>query len=142
MEILTKEVSHGTKWVGKILWVCDYRRPDLDKKPIRNVPPTKVILLSNENLPKGKKVYYTENHFVKLTAKGMPSSTVIPLFDNTGYRSFTGTPLSVFDNEQECVEFFNKQADKIIHDLDERIKTILDSLNEQRNYVQNQKIKM
>lgn len=140
MEIKTAEIARGSSWVGKVLWICDYRRPDLDKKPIRHVPPTKVILLSNENLPANKRIYYSENHFVKLNSKGMPSSTIIPLFDNTGYRSNTGTPLNVFDNEQECIDCYNKQADEIIKALDEKISSVVQCLKVEREEVVKQKM--
>lgn len=140
MQIDIVEITSGDKWVDKTVWICDYRRPDLNKKPIRHVPPTKVLVRSNSTLPANKKIYYSSNHFVKLTAKGTPSSTIFPVFDNTGFRSFTGVPVNVFDNQKECEDFYNNQADAIIAELDKKIMTIVSTLTQERDEVLAQKI--
>lgn len=140
MQIDIKEITYGDKWVGKIIWICDYRRPDLSKKAIRHVPPTEVMVVSNNELPSNKKVYYSENHFVKLNAKGQPTKNVIAIYDNTGFRSFTGVPLNAFDDRQECIEKYNELADVIIEDLNKQISTIVESLEQDRDEIINQKI--
>jgi hypothetical protein len=55
---------------GKIVWICHYNRPDMNKKPLRNIPPTQVIIRSNDELPKGKKIYYSQSHFSVLNKSG------------------------------------------------------------------------
>lgn len=140
MEISCKEIQTGGEWVGKLVWICDYRQPDLQKKAIRHVRPTLVLVRSNDELPKNKTVYYSETHFVKLLASGQPSSTIISLFDNTGYRSFEGHPVKVFENEKECVQAYNQMADVIIKSCEELLKTIIERLEKEKNEVIENKI--
>lgn len=140
MKIDLKEMTVGSALVGKLVWICDYRREDLSKKAIRHVKPQEVLVRSNSELPTNKTVYYTENHFVTLTKKGTPSSTVIPVFDTTGYRSFTGVALNIFDNQQECIEHYNKQADDIIKRLDVQIENAVEALKRDRQEVVDNKI--
>lgn len=122
MKIETKEISDG-KLDGSIFYVCDYRYNDISDKPIRAIIPTKVIVKSNSELPKNKRIYYSNSHFVKMTGE-KETSTIIALFDNTGFRSRTGTPLNVFTEELECKKFFNKQLDK----ANKEVESWLDSM--------------
>lgn len=140
MEIDVNKITNSKEFVGKKVWICDYRQPDLDKKPIRHVKPTEVMVFSNEDLPANKRVYYSENHFRKLSAKGVPSSTIIGVFDNTGYRSFTGVALKIFDNKEDCIEEYKKMADVILLDVDNRMATVLKSLQQYKDEVLNNKI--
>lgn len=139
MEIDITEITDGDKWVGKNIWICDYRRPDIDKKAIRHVQPTEVLVRSNADLTVKKNIYYTENHFVKLNAKGMPSSTIIGVFDTTGFRSDTGTPLKAFTTKEECIVAYNNMADVIIADLDLKMSKIIKNLMADKNEVINNK---
>jgi hypothetical protein len=140
MKIDLKEMTEGSNLVGKLVWICDYRREDLGKKAIRHVRPQEVLVRSNSELPENKRVHYSNNHFVSLTKKGTPSSTVIPVFDTTGYRSFEGVALNIFDNQQECIEHYNKQADDIIKRLDIKIESAVESLKRDRQEVVDNKI--
>lgn len=88
--------------IGSTVWICDYRYRDIDDKPIRHVKPTQVIIVDNEELPKNKRVYYSEVHFRPLGKSGAPLKQVIAPFDNTGYRSNTGTSVNIFFTEEEC----------------------------------------
>jgi len=108
MKIEIEKITKG-ELDGEIVWVCHYNRPDMQKKALRNVPPTKVIVKSNDQLPKNKRVYYSESHFSPLNKKNKPLARIIPPFDNTGFRSRTGTPLCAFDNKEECVAAWNDQ---------------------------------
>ena len=54
---------------------------------------------------------------------------MIGIFDTTGYRSYAGIPLHVFDNKRESVEFYNDQADKIISAIDDKISWVVVGLN-------------
>lgn len=99
MQIENENIRNGSM-DGEYVYICDYRRTDFSKKASRNVEPTKVLVRSNTET--NKRVYYSNSHFVKLRKDGTPSSKVIGLFDNTGFRSYTGVALKVFDNEAEC----------------------------------------
>lgn len=126
MNIDINEITGTDKWIGKKLWICDYRQEDINKKPIRHQRPTEVIVRSISELPKNKKVYYTKNFFSKLNNKGeFINSSIIPVFDNTGYRSMTGIPLAAFDNEEECKMHYSEQVDKIIKMIDNEMESIL-----------------
>lgn len=89
----------------------DYRKPNIHEKPIRLVEPQKVLVRSNTETK--DRVYYSESHFVILNKNSELTKKIIKPFDNTGYRSYTGVALNVFDNEQECIKFFHKQIDEI-----------------------------
>lgn len=133
MQIDINEITNTNKWVNKKVWICDYRQDDLNKKPIRKQKPTEVIVRPVSDLPKNKKIYYTENFFSKLNSKGeILNSSIIPVFDNTGYRSFTGIPVSVFDNEEECKKHYSEQLDVIIKMIDCKMETVLLTLQEMK----------
>lgn len=136
MKIDIKEITEGNKWSGKIVWICDFRRPDLNKKPIRHVKPTKVIVRNNNEMTKKQKIYYSENHFCKLNNKDeIINSGVIPVFDNTGYRAYTGVPVSVFDNEEECNKEYCNMANVILEALDNKMENILTQLTKEKEEI-------
>lgn len=119
MKIETKEVREG-KHTGKEVWICHYLQPDLDKKALRNVPPTKVLIRSNDELPKNKTVYYSEDHFSPINKDGKVLAKVISPVDNTGFRGRCGNDLHVFTDERECVESWNKQINEVCDKLHQR----------------------
>jgi hypothetical protein len=141
MELDIKVLRELGPHVGQKVWICDYRQPDLDKKAIRHVPPTEVIIVSNEENKPTKPIHYSDTHFRTLTKTGEAGSKVIGIFDNTGYRFNTGTALHVFDNKEECVEFYNDQADKIISALDDKISWVVVGLNNAKKEVLDNKLK-
>lgn len=112
MRIQTSEIREG-KHIGEVVWICHYLRPDLDKKTLRNIPPTKVIVRSNDELPENKTVYYSKCHFSPLSKKGTPTSKVISPVDNTGYRMRHGNELYVFTDEIECIAEWNEQVKEV-----------------------------
>lgn len=106
---------------GEYVWICDYRYKDISEKPIRHIRPQKVLVRSNDETK--KRIYYSESHFIGLNKKNEPvKSKVIPVFDATGYRSYTGVPVNVFDNEKDCNEKYVSQCAKAESQLDEWIK--------------------
>lgn len=111
MKISTKEVRNG-QHTGKVVWVCHYLQPGLLKKPLRNVPPTEVQIVCNEQLPKNKTVYYSEVHF-RQVKNGKVLSKVISPVDNTGHRMHCGNELHVFDSEAECIEQWNSEVKSV-----------------------------
>lgn len=120
MQIPTKEVRNGDH-DGKEVWICHYNQPDLDKKPLRNIPPTKCLIRSIDDLPRSKKVYYSHSYFSPISSKGKATSKVISPVDNTGYRARSGNPLFVFENYEECATEWNKQLLNVSERLQERI---------------------
>jgi hypothetical protein len=133
-ELTKKDSPH----LGKIFWICDYRQPDLDKKAIRHVQPTPVVLVSESELPKGKRVFGSYNFFKKLNNKGaIVDGSIIPICDNTG----STVPVSIFDNESECRNHYAAMADAIIDSLDNRMATILQRLQSYKEDVIANKLK-
>ena len=107
--------------VGQKVYICDYRQEDLNKKPIRNVQPMAVQVVSNDDLPKNKTVYYSDVHFrmIKNKGEGVTSRIIAP-FDNTGYRSYSGVMLNIFDDYEECADLFKLQIDDVIERLEHK----------------------
>ena len=122
MQIEVKEVTNGNL-NNKVVWVSDIRHNGNPfEKLIRHTKPTKVIIRDNDNyLPKGKRVYYSESHFVVLDKNNKPTKKIIAPFDNTGYRSYTGIALKVFDNIEECEASYIKQKQLIIDDMNKAL---------------------
>ena len=115
MQLNVKEIAEG-KHDGKKVWICDYRFNNLDEKPIRHVPPTEVLIRANSEIK--DRVYYSESHFALLNKAGVPGAKITKLYDNTGYRSYPGTPLDVYDNETECKARYEELRTVILAELD------------------------
>jgi hypothetical protein len=115
MKIDIADITNGAQ-LGKIVWVCDYRRPDLSKKVLRHVPPTQVVIVDNSELSTNVRVHYSSCHFVKMK-NGVRTKKVIKPFDNTGWRIIPGTPLQVFTTEQECNDAYKTACDIIVDAL-------------------------
>jgi hypothetical protein len=139
MRIETKSIREGAR-IGEIVWICDYRQPDISIKPIRHVPPTKVIIVSNDELPKNKTVYYSATHFAPLSKKGEPLKKIISPVDNTGYRTRSGDEVAVFDNEGECIQHYQSQCDAIMAAFEYEKTQVIQRLDESiRKVVQNRR---
>ena len=132
MKIDTKSVREGSK-VGDRVWICHYLKPNLDKKPLRTVPPTYVVIRSINDLPQGKRIYYSETFFSPINKNGSISTQVISPVDNTGFRSFCGNELFIFDNEQECIEEWNKQLKDCQERINIKMSNILNDLRVEFN---------
>jgi len=113
---------------GATVYICDYRRPDLNKKPARNIQPQAVIVKSNSDLPKGKKIYYSDSHFKPIGKNGNELSKVVSIFDNTGFRFYTGVPLKVFDNLDECIACYRADLQSVVGAIKEKQEIIVSSL--------------
>ena len=117
-----KKITNG-EMNGIKVWICDLRYTDYSNKPIRDIKPTQVLIVSNEETK--KRIYYSESHFLELNAKGEPlKSKLKSPFDGTGYRTYTGVALNCFDNEKDCVEHYKKQVKVAIKGLEEHRKSI------------------
>jgi len=99
--------------VGERIFICDYRQSG-GHKPIRHIRPMEVMIVSNDELPKNKTVYYSEYHFRPYSEKtGKLLARVIAPFDNTGYRSYTGVKLNMYRTMKEAQDKYNEQYDKM-----------------------------
>ena len=134
MRIDTGDIRDGLL-IGRIVWVCDFRQPDLNKKAIRHVKPTKVAVRSNNELPKNKRVYYSLTHFSPVNKKGKVTARIISPVDNTGSRSRSGDEINVFDNEADCKQYYKNQCAKIISLYEEAINNSVASLKERQQEV-------
>jgi len=118
---LEKKIINGEMNIETdCVWISDYRLgTDPLSKPIRHVKPTKVKIVSNDNLSKNKTVYYSNYHFRTLNKNGTISSKIIAPYDNTGYRGYTGVSLNIFQTEEECREHYLSQCETIKNALEE-----------------------
>jgi hypothetical protein len=91
---------------GMVVWACDYRYTSLDDKPIRHVKPTKCLVRHTDETDKN--IYYSDFFLSPYGKKGQILKRVIPIYDNTGYRTMSGTALLMFDNEIECREAYKE----------------------------------
>jgi hypothetical protein len=128
MRIDIKDLVEG-KLDGEYVWVCDFRHNNIFEKPIRHVAPERVLVRSNTEIPtktsahgkvyQVRTIYYSESHFVRLSKKtGKPIKSMYAPFDNTGYRSYTGVPLNIFDNEAECQACYRELKLKVLEQLE------------------------
>lgn len=97
--------------LGKQIWITDYRRGKSGGY-VRHIPPTLVEVTCNSELPKNKRVYYSEFHFRKVK-NGKVSKEILAPYDNTGYRSYKGVSLNVFYTYEEAVECYNSQIEEM-----------------------------
>jgi len=123
-----------SKPIGLKVWICDYRlNSKSDLKPIRNIRPTLVEVVDNKELPKNKNVYYTDFHFRPISKKGKTLKQIIAPYDNTGYRSFSGTSVNIFLNKEDCIDCFKVQCSDVkkryrmkISEIEEKIEEVED----------------
>lgn len=145
MKLDILEVTKNSNNIGKTFYVCDYRKPDFNKKAIRNVKPTLITVLDvkhfEEVSKKYPRVYYSNFALIPVDSRGkLKYSSPVPPYDTTGYRSYAGTPINVFDNYEECVDFYNKQIDSVVDQYKTYISTIIDSLTKEMESIQELKI--
>lgn len=116
-----KEVTSG-KHDGKRVWVCQFNQPDLDKKPLRKVAPTEMLIVSNDELPADKTIYYSGSHLRPLNKKGAALSRIVPIFDNTGFRGRTGAPLHIFTSFEDCVAQWHRDLELVSARIEEQVQ--------------------
>lgn len=125
MKIEIEQLTDSTALVGEIFWICDFRRPDLTKKPIRNVRPTMAMVVDRTEAK--KRIYYSNTYFSLVNKNGERiKSSEIAIFDNT---RFNREPINVFDSKNECIKFYNAQCDEVINRLTEKRKTALQCID-------------
>lgn len=114
---------------GEFVWITDCRNSDKNKY-IRHIKPTKVQIFNNYDLPKNKKVYYSNYHFRKLNSKGEAIKQIIAPYDNTGYRSYAGVAVQVFNTYEEAVQQYNSMLDEVVETYKNRISEIQRHIDE------------
>lgn len=110
-------IKHEDLRRGMILWACDYRYNDINNKPIRHLKPTQVMVM-----PKSKtkrRIYYSDFYLAPIGKSGKPLKKVIPIFDNTGYRGYTGVPVQLFLLEYQCIAVYKDFKKKARIQLEE-----------------------
>jgi len=117
--------------IGKQIWITDYRRGKSGGY-VRHVPPTLVEVTSNSELPKNKRIYYSDVHFRKIK-NGKVSKEIHAPYDNTGYRSYTGVSVNIFYTYEEAVQKYNEQIDEMIDSYNTEIKGIYTEIDDIRN---------
>jgi hypothetical protein len=118
-EKLIDEITNGLH-NGKSFWICDLRYVNgYNRKPARNVKPALAEIRSTKDR---EDVYYSDSAF-------FVKSKMIKVFDNTGYRSYRGIPLMVFESEMECKEHYNSQLQNAIDSLTVAKGTAISQLN-------------
>jgi len=140
---LETKIANKEVMAGDVLWITDYRHDDILDKPIRHVAPTEVRLVSNDDLPPNKKIYYANYHFRVMGKNGKLNALVIAPYDNTGYKWKTGTSLNIFFTEAEAKAHYveqsnqlkvalavvrqeqNERFDRMLAEMDERINANL-----------------
>ena len=132
MKLDTSKIREG-HMIGETVWVCSYHRPDLNKKALRNVPPTKCIVTSIDDTK--KTVYYSKTYFAPIGKNGEATKKVISPVDNTGYRMHCGNEIDVFDNEYECNSLWNNQVLFVVEKLRENAKSAEKMLTNEANNI-------
>jgi hypothetical protein len=99
--------------VGDTVWITDYRHNEIQEKPIRHVPPTKVKIFDSSSLPINKRLYYTQYYFRAVGAKGNLLAAIIPAYDNTGYRGRAGGSVKIFLTEEEARSSYKQQCEVV-----------------------------
>jgi len=134
---LADRIDAGLTRVGDTLYITDFRHDDILNKPIRNIVPTEVELFSNDDLPKGKTVYYAEHHFRAISKTGKVLAAVIAPYDNTGFRGYTGVSVNIFKTMEEAKAHYVTQCEAVIRQVEKakaqanvRFDGITDTVNQ------------
>lgn len=140
MKLDLNDIVGSYRYVGQKIWICDYRK-DLDKKAIRHVKPTEVYVAGPEDFEAQgiePKIYYSQVGFAKLNKKGEPLlKQLIPPFDTTGHRWFTGVGVDAYDNENECIDAYNAQVLAVVEKYENHMRTAMQYLVQEMQEIKN-----
>lgn len=126
---LEKKLGKTLK-IGDKVWICDYRHRDVSEKAIRHIPPQEVFIVSNEDLPKNKRVYYSDVHFRPVGKGDKPTSKIIGPYDGTGYRMYAGVSLNIFISEKECKKHYKKQCEEVEKLVNDAMESYINKFNQ------------
>jgi len=140
MKLDLNDIVGSYKYVGQKIWICDYRK-ELDKKAIRNVKPTEVYVAGPKDFEAQglePRIYYSQVGFAKLNKKGEPLlKQLIPPFDTTGHRWYTGVGVEAYDNENECIDAYNAQVQVVVAKYEARIQVAMQHLVQEMQEIKN-----
>lgn len=140
MKLDLNDIVGSYRYVGQKIWICDYRK-DLDKKAIRHVKPTEVYVAGPVDFEAQgiePKIYYSQVGFAKLNKKGEPLlKQLIPPFDTTGHRWFTGVGVDAYDNENECIDAYNAQVLAVVEKYENHMRTAMQYLVQEMQEIKN-----
>lgn len=108
--------------IGKQIWITDYRRGKSGGY-VRHVPPTLAEVTCNSELPKNKRVYYSDYHFRKVK-NGKVMKEIHAPYDNTGYRGYTGVSVNIYYTYEEAAKKYNEQIEEMKNSYLSEIESI------------------
>lgn len=114
-------------YVGRTLYVCDFRYNDIFKKPIRHIKPTEVVVIRKEDTT--KTIYYSSHCFAPVKRGNPDNNKAISVFDNTGFRSYPGEPVQIFDNYEECKQAYIQMCNYNRERLNQALVEFRDKVN-------------
>lgn len=103
-----KDITSG-KYIGNEFYIAEV---NTKVKNHRIITP-QLALLCDANDAK-KTIYYSSTFFKIYDKKGKLKKDEIAIFDNTGYRSLSGNPISVFSDYESAKSWFNTQINELI----------------------------
>lgn len=127
-DIVDKTLEHEGNYVNQDLFIAEANfkigRP-------RIIQPVRAKLVPREEAPKNKTIYYSYNFFKVYKDNGKLDSKVVAVFDNTGFRGYRGNPISIFDNYDEAVTWFNAEIQKVIDERNKQREVLLKNHDEE-----------
>lgn len=132
MRLEVKDVKEG-KHDGQIVWICDLRYTDFNIKAARDISPKKVIVRPTSDT--SKTVYYSNSFFSEIKNEKVVNSSIIKIYDNTGYRSFPGVPLNIFTTEEEAQDEYKRLALNLLKDFNKYKENSMSYFNVLEKYL-------
>lgn len=140
MQLDLNDIVGSQKYAGQKIWICDYRK-DIDKKASRHVKPTEVYVAGDKDFSEAglePRIYYSEVGFAKLNKKGEPLlKQLISPFDTTGYRTYPGIGVVAFDDENECIDYYNAQVLEVVEKYENHMRTAMQYLVQEMQEIKN-----
>jgi hypothetical protein len=128
---LQRKINGGTILPDQRLWLVDVRYENIDNKPLRNVPPTQVVLADNPNRRYHMRQNYT---FLIVKPNGEISAKHINIYPSV-YRSRPNDSIYIFLTKEEaevkyreqCVEILRQAEDRKAHTIARFDEIIMDT---------------
>ncbi len=100
----------------KILYISGYDNSNLRKVPATNTKPMKVMMKLHADLYPNSPYQYAHLIPVYLDKKGNGTTKIFEVYTDVHH---------LFDNEQDCIDHYNKSVDKVLQQIDEfKAKTL------------------
>lgn len=106
-------------------WVCDLYYRDVSNKPIRDIPPTKVLITPDDNHWSGFVINKLGKHNIVL-------KKTIQIYPNiTQWKSH---PINIFDNEQECINCYKEFCKETLDDFEQYLNRLNQKVQKYKNF--------